>query len=406
MSRAVRKQIFARLKSRALAMAIGSLMFQGATFVMLMMLKSGLTAEGFAYIIIQVAWASILGSVATFRLELLFFQERGRVDRPGLVSMFAFSLFFLPLLGLLINAAMSLTEQSIHLTTFCLVVALGLGLHEAQSFLCVQLQNIPQLLVTRFFQGIGILCAGVLGLNGAAYESVFMIYALSVAVPLVLWLILTIARSKGEIRIVIPPRTTWKRGSALVVSSLVNTVYTSAAVLVAAVTQTPAFVADFGFILRLLTGPITTIRQAYGHTFMAEAFAVDQTQAGAFTKLWQMTWHAIRRSIVVYLMVLACVIVFLFATANLFDLSNPQMILWLSTATIAQVGVNTVSGIRTPLRLEKSFLGFDMMRTSVLLGALIVPLGIPFDMVFAFTSSTLYCLYIIFVKVQISSLSR
>lgn len=399
-------KIISRLKSRAGAMALGSLMFQGATFVMLMLHKSGLSAEGFTFIVVQIAWASILGSVATFRLELLFFQERGRVDRSSLMSVFAFSVMFLPLLAGAINGAMAFAGQPIHLALFAVVLALGLGLHEAQSFLCVQLQRVPQLLVTRFVQGAGILHAGFLGWSGSAYEWVFAMYALSVTVPLVIWMIYTTWQVEGEALLAFPHRSAWKRGLALAVSSLVNTLYTSAAVLVAAATQTPAFVADFGFIMRLLTGPITTIRQAFGHTYMAAAFAVDQAKLGAATSLWQLTWHSIRRSVSVYLVILTSVMAFLFTTADLFDLSRPQIIMWLSVATIAQVGVNTVAGIRTPLRLEKAFLGYDVVRTGVLLGVLMMPLGLPFDVVFAVTSSSLYCIYILFIRIQIFSLPR
>lgn len=390
--------------SRAAAMGMGSLMFQGANLLLILILKGALDADGFSYIIVQIAWASILGSIATFRLELLSFQQRGSVIRADMVFLLVFTVLFLTVVGAVISGGAMVLGLTAPFSIVTLVLALGLGLHEAQSFLCVQTQRVPQLLVTRFIQATGIVGTGICAWYGLDYAKVFMIYAAAVTAPLAIWFGILLIRLKAGPKWDMLAPATFARGFFLALSTFTNAVYVNIAVLIAAATQSVAFVAEFGFIMRLLTGPITTIRQAFAHTYLAGALALDATDPETPAKLWRMTLKAITRSVSLYMALQIVVMALLFVFADSFQLNQPQMIFVLVFATLAQVGVNTVSGVRTVLKRESAFLRYDILRVFVLSTGLSAPLGLPFAVVFAAISFALYAGYLWFIRRQIQQM--
>lgn len=392
------------LMSRVAAMGIGSLMFQGANLLLILILKGVLDANGFSNIITQIAWASILGSIATFRLELLSFQQRGRFIRADMVFLLTFTVLFLAVMGSAISGGAALLGLSPPIVVVTLFLALGLGLHEAQSFICVQTQRIPQLLLTRFTQATAIVAAGLCGWYRLEYEWVFLAYAAAVTVPLVIWFgILLIRLEVGPKWQMLAPAT-FGRGLYLALSTFTNAVYVNIAVLIAAATQSIMFVAEFGFIMRLLTGPITTIRQAFAHTYLAGALALDIADPATPATLWRITLRAIIRSVSLYMALQVVIMALLFVFADSFQLERPQMAFVLMFATIAQVGVNTVSGVRTVLKSESAFLRYDIVRALVLSAGLSAPLGLPFSFVFAAISFALYGGYLWFIRRQIQQL--
>lgn len=385
-------------------MGLGSLIFQVAVLVTIIVLKAAFAAENFAVLITQIAWASILGSVATFRLEFLLLQQNGRVTRPDLLLVFTVATGFLLMSGGVINGSAMALGANMPLMASSLLLALGIGLQEAQSLLCVKLQKIPALLMTRALQASGLVCTALTGWYGGALSTVFGLYATSVTLPLLLWFARFSWRLEGPNRIDWPaPRLLW-RGLALALSTFANAVYANGAVIIAAATQNANFVADFGFIMRLLTGPITTIRQAFAHSYNAQSIVIDKSDATAHLRLWDITKQVILRSLTAYVVIQIGVIGLLFATADFFNIARPALILWLVFATMAQVCVNAVSGVRTALEKEALFMRFDILRVTILITALLLPLGLPFYIVFATVSAGLYLSYIAFIRWQIFAL--
>lgn len=390
-----------KFRSTSVEMALGSLLFQGGSFLALIILKPYLGEREFAFLITQISWASILSSVATLRLELLVFEEHGVVDRASLVGILTFAALNLGLIGLAINSAMWIVDAPASLSGMAVLLALGFGLIEAQSFLCVQMERVGELVLTRAVQAAALSGTGLLALRGGQSD-LFSLYTVSVAGPVVFWFVITIVRMHGALRVRIPRWSTWKRGALLAQATLANTAYANAPVILAAASQTTSFVADFGFIMRLLTGPITFIRQAYGHTYLLAAFDAKRRLRDPAEELWCITKGAMRRSIVTYIPTIAVAAVSLFLIHDFLDIANPYMIFLLSAVTIWQAGINTVAMIRSPLHMEKEFFALDVTRVIFLTGTLVIfPVYFPFEFVFVAVSSFLYVLYILFIRRQI-----
>jgi len=391
------------LRSRVASMAFGSLIFQGAGFVIILALKGSLEAQGFAYFITQLAWAGIFGSVATFRLELLLFQEKGCVDRPSLITTLIFCIGILALIGIVFSVSAAVLGRASPLSWVSLLLAFGFALHEAQSFLCVQMTRIPELILTRIAQSIGLMITGYIGWAGQMQTlGIILLYGLAIMLPILIWFVTAIIRAEGPTRFHFPSRKAWGRSLYLVIATLVNTVYVNLAILIAGATQSPALVADFGFVMKLLTGPISLIRQAFGHTFMVDAFAIDHRMRNARGQFHTLLNRTIISSLKTYLLILIPVFLFLWFTSDIFGIIHAEIILWMSLASIAQVMVNPINGVRTPLQRELSFLLFDFMRTILLAAALLVPLLVPFEITFSVVSALLYGSYSLFIRHQVN----
>ena len=399
-------KLLSRIRSRSSSLVLGSLALQGASFLALLLLKPRLSEVDFAFFMTQLSWASIVGSVATFRLELLLFQERKRVDRESLISILIFAILMLGIVGTVLWAISWKAGPAVMMSPMAILLALGFGLIEAQTFLCVQLERLGALLVTRAVQAAGLIGAALVAWSDLSHDHLISFYAAAVAVPVLLWWIYAIAVVDGRAGIHFPTLTVWKRSLSLTLSTLVNNVYVNLAILLASATQPAGFVADFGFVMRLLTGPITLIRQAYGHTYLVDAFRLEREDPNPSRALWGLTKQAVGRSVVTYIVVIIVAITALFMANKFLQISNPQMIFLLATVTIAQVGVNTVATIRTPLRKESEFLIYDVLRVGVLAAALTFVTALSFDVVFSIVSTLLYIGYLLLIWLQIRAFPR
>ncbi|NIJ36412.1 O-antigen/teichoic acid export membrane protein [Sphingopyxis panaciterrae] len=399
-------KLLSRVWSRSSSLVLGSLALQGASFLALLILKPRLSEVNFAFFMTQLSWASIVGSVATFRLELLLFQERNRVDRESLISILVFAILMLGLVGAALWAISWQAGPAVMMSPMAILLALGFGLIEAQTFLCVQLERLGALLVTRAVQAAALVGTALVAWSDFGHDHLFIFYAAGVSVPVLLWWFYAIARTDGRPGIHFPTLSVWKRSLSLTLSTLVNNIYANLAILLASATQSPGFVADFGFVMRLLTGPITLIRQAYGHTYLVDAFRLERDDPNPSRALWALTKNAIGRSVATYIVIMIVAIAVLFSANKFLQISNPQMIFLLAIVTIGQVGVNTVATIRTPLRKEKEFLIYDVLRVGVLAGALTFITALSFDVVFSIFSSLLYAGYLLFIWWRIRAFSR
>lgn len=382
-------------------MAFGSLIFQGASFVTLVILKPLLTADNFAFFITQLSLASIIGSIATLRFEILLFQDRGKVDRETLLTIFVITLIVLSTCALLAGVGLRIFGGELKISSWSFILSAGFGLIEAQSFLCVQMNRMLELVITRAVQAALLGSSALLVWFGLVQEAFFGIYSLAVTIPLVIWLAIAVGQAAGRFALHAPSVVLWKRSVALTLSVLVNTVYANIAVILASATQPASFVADFGFIMRLLTGPITLIRQAYGHTYLADAFRLEREFNGPSDEMWDLTKSAIKRSILAYCIILVGVIASLLLFNRVLNISRISMIPILSFVTIGQVGINTVANVRSPIKRESAFLKLDFARVVILACALSLGSWISFDILFSVVSTVLYGYYVIFIRNQI-----
>lgn len=393
------------LRSKSFSLAFGSLIFQGSSLVTLILLKPLLPSDEFAFFITQISLASIVGSIATLRFEILLFQDRGKVDRQTLLTVFVVTLIILSACGLLAGVGSKLFGRALTISPWSFVLAAGFGLIEAQTFLCVQMNRTLELVVTRAVQASLLGGTALMAFSGLVKEAFFVIYSLDVTMPLIIWLMIAMGRESGPFALHPQSAILWKRSIALTLSVLVNTVYTNIAVILASATQPASFVADFGIIMRLLTGPITLIRQAYGHTYLADAFRLERESEAPAEKIWDITTRAIKRSIALYCFILSIVMLALLVFHDRLNISYIWMIPILSFATIGQAGINTVAGVRSPIRREGAFLKLDCTRVAILTAALLLIRWLRFDIIFSLVSALLYLYYLFFMREQIRTSS-
>lgn len=376
-------------------MAVGSLLLQGASFLTIIALKPSLTEELFAFFITQISWASIIGSITTLRFEILLFQEEKKVDKTVLFSTLIIALCVLVICGIAMLLLSHFAGGWLNFSPMMLVLAFGFGMIEGQSFLGIQMQRVFDILLTRGMQAAVLGLTALLAWSGIVHESLFTLYALGTAGPVFFWFFYAISRAPGKLVFRLPPFRSAKRSFALTLSVLVNTVYANGPIVLASATQSANFIADFGFILRLLTGPITMIRQAFGHTYLAKAFKIEPNSNNSANYLWNLTCRTMARSIAVYLAILCVIVPALIFSADIFGIYNYSMIIYLSFATIFQVSVNTIAGSRSVTESEFNFLVLDLFRVISLYCAIYFVTFIRYDLVFAITSSLLYIIYII-----------
>ncbi|WP_395392885.1 hypothetical protein WBP07_17310 [Novosphingobium sp. BL-8A] len=394
------QSIVSRFRSNAGGMALGSLIFQAASFLMLIVLKPILGHEHFAFFITQISIASIIGSVATLRFELLLFESKGEVDKEVLFSTLAISVVTLSVCAVFLKLILSVFDLSIDISPMSYVLAFGFGMIEAQSFLCVQMGRVIELVATRFIQTVILVLLAIIVWSGIGRSAVFFVYAIGVAAPILLWLAMAIINVPGRIALGVPSVTMLKRSIALTAAVMVNTVYANIPVVIASATQSAAFVADFGFVMRLLTGPITLIRQAYGHSYLADTFALVRNSVTPGRDIWRITRHAMLRSAMLYSFLLPFVIVAVVLLSRVLNISNPYMIIPLSLVTIGQVAINTVANVRLPLKKEAYFLAVDVVRTTILAVSLFFIRSVNYYIVFSVWSSILYFVYIALIRAK------
>ncbi|WCE68578.1 hypothetical protein PL335_17180 (plasmid) [Sulfitobacter faviae] len=390
------------IRNIAFQLAVGSATFQGASFVIVLLAKYAFHAEGFAAFVTQVAWASILGAVATFRLEVILVQERQTVDRPVLLVPLSVAFMSLAIFGAVAFGISIPLGGNGPIEMMTLLLALGFALHEAQSFLCVRMERVLHLLATRAVQGFLIGATGLAAFLGwLSPTETFRAFALSVTCPLLIWWGIGFIRASGTTTFTLPDAKTWARGSFATVSSILNAAYVNVPILIAAATQNTALVADFGFLMKLLTGPLTLVRQAFGQTFLSKSLTIDSSHDGAQNRLMTLLLHTIKLALTSYGAILVLMVALVWIGDDVFSIHQPNMIFWLALATIPQAMINPVASIRTTLRRENTFFLYDTFRLLILTVALILPIGLAFHVTFSLVSSALYLLYWMFILQQI-----
>lgn len=378
-------------------MALASLTLQGASFIMIFMYKSSMTGVAFSNIIVQISWAAVVGSICTFRLEILLPQRDRGFKKETFIAMGGTALITIIVSSLIAAAYFRMTRSSGSLVIAASFLALGFGLTEAQYFVSAHTARFRLLLLTRFFQAAGIITSGFLAYFHQSELVVFWAYALAFALPVLLWLFQMVYTTPGNICFELPDRFLFFRGAALNLSTVINSVYANAPVLIAASTQPAAFVADFGFVMKILTGPISLIRQAVGQSYLSRSLSLTAEPSSARHNLMRITLKALAKSTSLYLIIISLLGLAIFIRRDQFHISHPGIFAWLSCITVLQVGVNTIAGVRTPLHIERRLLIFDAIRVCFLLLILTMMARSAFLPTLSITSSSLYFAYLMII---------
>lgn len=381
--------------------AVASAILQGATILALFAFKKLYSDEAFSSLIALMAWASIIGSGATFRLEFLLLQRFKEVNKASLLVTFTFAIGVVSLATALLAVAASVFAVHAPATFYIFVLSLGYGMVEAQSFLSVQLDRAHELVYSRLAQAAGTALAVLLGLLGYGFDTAITTFALSVTLPSLVWVLFAVRRAPGKAALFFPDRHLLARGLSLTVATTVNTLYVSLAIIVAGHTQSASFVADFGFAQKLLTGPITFIRHFYSHAFLSNVLRLKDDDPSATDSVWHYTRSTVLRSMATYLPFAMIVVLFSALAPDIIGIANPSVVFLLAIVTFFQSGVNSIAGVRAPLHRDRVFLVLDVFRLVVLAAALIAPVAFSYSLRFSITSAVLYLSYIAFVRQQI-----
>lgn len=390
-----------RQKSKAhLSIGISSALIQGATFFLIYVFKSELNETNFVYVITQLSWAGIIASIAGLRLEILLFQSLGTITRGVVIVPFVAVVLTVLVVSAFDYAVAAALVHPPFLLVDTIWVCMGLAFQEIQGFFCVQQGKWKSLLVTRAAQALALtgfsllLILEIIDTDGAfALRS----YGLMLILPSLVWLGFfyssTPRSPMGALRTSLGTAI-FRRGTILSGSVLVNALYVNVPVLVASFTQTVSFAADFGFILKILTGPVTLIRQVFGQIFMARCLAIDFSASNAMQLVRSYMTRTVFRSAAAYLLIMTVLIPLLVVFKDRAKIENISMVFVLVLAVAAQCMVNPIASMRILFQGELEFFLIDILRSMILTGVLFVPLNIDYSIKFTIISTCLYFWYL------------
>ena len=394
-------------------LAFASALIQMTNFLLLLLAKTTISDEDFVFLLTQLATAAIIGAIASLRLEVLMYQAHQGMTRAALLAPIVATavVIFLTYLGFSVVALVWV--KSPILSPLAVPMLLGLALSTVLNFIFVQVQRLNLLLTVRAVQCmvLSVLMTLLVTQSWAPTggELLFAI-GLGYALPAVVSIMRFFAQ--------IPTDKTdfsalnlldWamlRRSSLLTLSTGVNSIYANLPLLIAAITQSASFVADFGLIMRAFSAPITLIGQVIGRLFLAAAMRWSIASALVSSGLAHMVSRTMAQSLALYLLFAPMLIGVLYVYREPLNFSELGIVPYLFLAGLGQCLINSVSQVRIPLRDERAFLVFDSLRLLILAIGLSVGANlVPFEVAFGVTSLLLYTSYIPFIFFRIARYS-
>lgn len=402
-----------RLKSDRAQLGVASALIQVANFAVLLLAKTSVSDSEFSLILTQLALAGIVGAVASMRLEILVYQDYGRMT---------FAAILVPTFAVVISTAFCFASyglihvfgfESLVLSAAGIPMMLGLGLSTIQSFLFIQVKQMILLLISRACQAV---CLGVLmlalvfGIGDLDGTSILLLIGVCYLVPAVilmayfLWTLETSQQDPASVYF--PRRSLLLRSLSLTLSTGINSIYVNLPLLAAAATQTSSFVADFGLILRCFTAPVTFIRQVVGQLFLADAIMWSIKPSRSKKELLKLVSKTMILSVGLYLVASIFLFGVLYFNTEVLKITHLSIAPFLFVAVLGQCAINPISQVRIPLRDERAFLYFDGARLGFFaLGLYLLSEWVPYATAFSISALTLYLSYIFFIRIRISRYS-
>ena len=389
-------------------------MIQGANLLVLLVAKATISEADFAFVLTNLAFAGIIGSVATMRLEVLVFQAQG-ITTYSAALLPSIAIGTVIVASYLANAIFAqIGAASLELSASAIPMIIGLGLSAILAFLFVQDKQLNALLAMRVVQA-GMLALLVVALfariGNLGGEKVLLFIGIGYAAPafvgLIYVLIQVAPKRAADQPMFAPSYAMVKRSGLLTASTGVNSVYVNLPILAAAATQSAGFVADFGMIMRMFTAPITLIFQVFGRLFLAESIRWSLAKDKAMSALSRLVSKTMARSVVAYACIAPILLGVLFLFRTELDITNLAIAPFLFMAALGQCAINPVSQVRISLNDETAFLFFDFLRLVVLaVGLFVLASAIAFEIAFGLTALSLYTAYIFFIRFRIARQSR
>ena len=385
-------------------------MIQGANLAVLLLAKTAVSDDNFAYLLTNLAFAGIIGSIASMRLEVLVFQEHQQITYAAIL-MPVVALISIVAISFLVNTVVTIAGTShLLLSPAAGPMMLGLGLSTILTFLFVQKNQTSSILAMRTAQtaSLAVLMITILAKPAKLEGSTILLFiGISYAAPAITWLVYQLSQTQSKPIshgiIYLPKREMIKRSLMLTISTGLNSIYVNLPLLVASATQSTTFVSDFGLIMRMFTAPITLIFQVIGRLFLAEAIRWSINPVRATDALSKLIKQAVLQSVGLYLLVAPILFGILYIYREPLSLTHIEIAPFLFLAAIGQCAINPVSQVRIALGDERTFLIFDTLRLVLLAASLILlSRSIPYEFTFATTALTLYTSYIFFIRSRVT----
>lgn len=382
------------------SLGLSSLVIQIATYVLLLSFKIQATDTEFVSAIKQIAIVSILASIASFKLELVLFQaHRGTFLRTLVIPMLAATIG-LSAVYFLIGPLIAWLGFGNPLMTVALPLGLALATQEVQNFFCVQEKKWSQMIGVRFGQA-GCLVALAFATHIVPDSHAFLLYyGMALLLPLLIWVLiflLTSAHGCPDPSLSSPFRERFRRAAALTLTQLVSTIYVHVANLLSISIQSPAQSADFTFLSRIATGPITLIRQVLGQLFLAQCLRLESEGSATRKNVLMHMRRVVAYSSVVYAIFSALCIPIVYHFQDALNIEHPSMLYPLFFVGILQLAVSQAGFSRFILHEDVLFLIAEICRLLVLTLLLTVLEALEFPVRFAMASGVVYGGYFLFL---------
>lgn len=370
---------------------------------MLFAFKAYLEPDQFVEGLRQLAIASIISNITTFRFEILLFQLVGRLEAVVLLVPLVIAILSTAIANIVLNWIGSLVGVDLSFSAWGAALALGLGLVEMQTFLCIQIASWRSLVLTRVLQGLGMLAVGGFAAIGkfSTAEDFVRFYGLSILLPFALWLSVTVWRKRFNF---VWPQNFFNtfvrmslRGISLSSTQLVAALYVNIAALAAVSMMSTQVAADFVFLMRFVTAPVTLLRQVFGQILLSEFLAAERRNELSRALLIKLMWKRSSRSLVLYFIFAALSTMFVFALQEAAKINNPNIVFPLFVAGVFQLISSQIGLVRIIIREEVLFFFAELVRVFIMVCILYLVQSVAFPIRYGIGSAVIYFLYILLV---------
>lgn len=400
-------KIISRFLIGRASLGTSTMLFQLAMLLFLFVLKLKMSDAVFSSFLVSLGIASIIGAVASMRSEILITQSMRDVNIkillwPLLIALFAITLLWLahPIVTILFST---------DITIYTLLFAFGFSLQAICQFILIQEAGFSKLLFLKASQSVILVITALLLLFDFPYSWAVWGFTIAIITPFASWSIkwLINARSSENSKFIFHP-SQLRRSGVLSLTLLINTSAVNIPIILCVATQSPAYAADFGFLMKIFAAPTTLANAMFGQLFLADNIKrniSDPNQAAIVRKnMWKTTFKA--SGFVSLVSVIT--IVGVFGITILFPLliSIPSLSIAIAFAVIAQAAFSPVSAIGDIAKLENPFLIFYIARVAILYAVLSAALSYDFSVRFAIINLCVYSIFWLFADRQLAKLSK
>jgi len=384
---------------------------QMANFLLLFIAKDKLSDAEFTIFLVQAAIAGVLNSLATLRIEVIVFQKYNRLTLAGVYTPFVAALIITGLSygGALIMQATFGLKNILSPWTSLLIV--GGALAAAQDFIFVQCKRVNLLVVARVFQGvlIIILCVAIntgnLILTGGQVVGLQGL-AMIITVLIVLGGFCYSRRGilVGDAPLLKPDREMLTRASSLSGSAMVNSLFTNLPILGAGAILTVTSAADFGFIMRVISAPVTLIKNVNGKIFLRQSLEWQARSNAKISELRKIIRQTMFQGVIIFIVLATLLLagVCIYEKETIYR--NFSVVIYLLIANLLRAAISPISQVRVALKDEIVFGTFDILRVAILAATLFsVGYLFSYEAVFGFASLGLYTTYVVFIELRLRS---